>query len=250
VAEQPPPEAATGTSRGAVLWREFVVPLLLALLFALLCKTFLIQTFFIESGSMERTLHGCPGCSGDRVLVDKVVHDLRDIRRGEIVVFSGEGSWGSNGAVPPSGGGWFARAGRGVARAVGAAAPAGTDYVKRVIGLPGDRVACCTADGRVTVQPAGALKPVALEEPYVFEDDGQAFCAAGVGNSFCPPGAEGVLVPEGRLWVMGDHRSGSADSRAHLSGPASGTIPQDEVVGRAFVIVWPPSRAGLLSGQG
>jgi signal peptidase I len=119
--------------------------------------------------------------------------------------------------------------------------------VKRVIGIPGDRVACCTPEGRVTVQPAGADAPIVLDEPYVFEDDDQPFCAAGVGAEFCPVGAEGVLVPEGRFWVMGDHRSASSDSRAHLGDPSSGTIPQDEVVGRAFAIVWPPSRAEVLS---
>jgi signal peptidase I len=133
-----------------------------------------------------------------------------------------------------------------VARAAGVARPDDTDYVKRVIGIPGDRVACCTPEGRVTVQPAGVDVPIVLDEPYVFEDDDEPFCAAGVGAELCPVGAEGVLVPEGRLWVMGDHRSASSDSRAHLADRSSGTVPQDEVVGRAFAIVWPLGRIGLL----
>jgi signal peptidase I len=248
VADRPLSEARTVLRRGAWFWREFVVPLFIALLLAFFLKAFLVQPFFIPSGSMERTLHGCPGCSGDRVLVNKVVYDIRDIRRGEVVVFSGEGSWGNNEELPASAPvGWFSRSMTAVGRAVGAVPPASTDYVKRVIGLPGDRVACCTSDGRVTVQPAGSAEPVGLDEPYVFQDDHLPFCAAGLGAELCPTGAEGVLVPEGRVWVMGDHRSGSADSRAHLSGPASGTVPQDEVAGRAFLIVWPPSRAGRLS---
>jgi signal peptidase I len=240
--------ATDDRTRAPSVWRGLPATVLIALVVAVAVRAVLVQPFFIPSGSMERTLHGCPGCSGDRVLVNKIVYDVRDIRRGEIVVFSGKGSWGSSGEVPPApGGSPLTGALRGVARAVGAAPPVVTDYVKRVIGIPGDRVACCTADGRVTVQPDGAAEPEALDEPYVFEPDDQPFCAAGLGPQACPAGAEGVLVPEGRLWVMGDHRSASADSRAHLDGPASGTIPVDEVVGRAFAVVWPPSRAGVLS---
>jgi signal peptidase I len=135
---------------------------------------------------------------------------------------------------------------RAVSGAIGVGAPGEKDFIKRVIGVPGDRVACCT-NGHVTVQPEGAAAPVELEEPYVFEDDRMVFCAAGTGESACPPGAEGVLVPEGRLWVMGDHRGSSADSRFHIDDENQGTVPQDKVIGRAFVVVWPLDRAALLS---
>ena len=221
--------------------------LLVALGLALLVKTFFVQAFYIPSGSMERTLHGCPGCNGDRVLVNKLVYDVRDIHRGEIVVFSGEGSWGNNADVQAAqDGGALQQLLGTVTRFVGVGPPAETDYIKRVIGLPGDRVSCCSEDGRVLVQPPGQERPYELVEPYVSNDDNQPFCAAGTGDEACPPGAEGVLVPEGRLWVMGDNRGASADSRAHRSDPGGGTVPVDKVVGRAFVIVWPVPRADVL----
>jgi signal peptidase I len=244
-ADSPAPDASRG-SRG--FWRELPVLIVVALGLALVIKAFLIQAFFIPSGSMERTLHGCPGCTGDRVLVNKLLYDVREVRRGEIVVFSGKGSWGTNddlAVAPPANA--VQELLREAARAVGAAPPSEKDYVKRVIGIPGDRVACCTPDGQVTVQPAGAERPVAIDEPYVFQNDRQPFCAAGTGDTACPSGAEGVTVPEGRLWVMGDHRSASSDSRAHLDDPGKGTIPIDQVIGRAFVIVWPLNRAGVLN---
>jgi signal peptidase I len=209
-----PQTTAPSSRRRLSRLAELPVLVVLALGLALLLKTFVVQAFFIPSGSMEQTLHGCPGCRPDRVLVNKLLYDVRDIRRGEIVVFDGEGE-GED------------------------------DFIKRVIGVAGDRVACCS-NGHVTVQPAGAERPVELHEPYLFRDDRQPFCAAGTGEQLCPPGSLGVLVPEGRLWVMGDHRSGSSDSRAHMDGPGTGTVPEDQVIGRAFAIVWPPSRARLL----
>jgi len=101
----------------------------------------------------------------------------------------------------------------------------GTDYVKRVIGLAGDRVACCDAQGRLTVNGA-ALR----ESSYLYPGD--------------RPSAESfsVTVPPGRLWVMGDHRGDSADSRYHPDDPGDGTIPDSAVVGRVFMVIWPPSQ--------
>ena len=230
--------------------RELPLLVVIAVLLTLSIKAFLVQAFFIPSGSMERTLHGCEGCTGDRVLVDKLLYDVRDMRRGEIVVFDGEGSFDAEGEPVDQPANQVQRALLAAARAVGAAPTGHKDYVKRVIGIPGDRVACCTTDGKVTVQPTGADGAVALDEPYVFEDDHQPFCEAGLGAAACPAGSPGVLVPEGRLWVMGDHRSGSADSRAHMDNGHHGTVAQDRVIGRAFVIVWPPSRSGVLDVPG
>ena len=216
---------------------------LVAFALALLIKAFLVQAFYIPSGSMQQTLE-----LRDRVLVNKLVYDFREIGRGEVVVFNGLDSFTpENEIAPPSNG--VQRVLRTLTGALGVGAPGEKDFIKRVIGVPGDRVACCT-DGKVTVQPAGAAEPVALDEPYVFEDDRMPFCAAGTGEASCPAGAEGVLVPEGRLWVMGDHRGSSADSRFHIDDENQGTVPQDKVIGRAFVIVWPLGRASLLSVPG
>jgi signal peptidase I len=224
---------------GGGFFRELPFLVVIAFLLALLIKAFLVQAFYIPSGSMQQTLE-----LRDRVLVNKLVYDFREIHRGEVVVFNGLDSFTPETEIaPPSNA--VQRVLRWVAAAVGVGAPGEKDFIKRVIGVPGDRVACCS-NGKVTVQPGDGSAPVELDEPYVFEDDRMVFCAAGTGEAACPPGAEGVLVPEGRLWVMGDHRGSSADSRFHIDDENNGTVPQDKVIGRAFVIVWPLDRAGLL----
>ncbi len=228
---------------GGSFFRELPFLVLIAFVLALLIKAFLIQAFYIPSGSMQQTLE-----LRDRVLVNKLVYHFRDIHRGEIVVFNGLDNFQPETQIPPPSNG-LQRVLRSVSSAIGVGAPGEKDFIKRVIGVPGDRVACCT-DGHVTVQPKGATAPVPLQEPYLFEDDQQVFCEAGTGDGACPAGAPGVLVPEGRLWVMGDHRGFSSDSRAHITDENKGTVPIDKVIGRAFVIVWPLGRASVLSVPG
>jgi signal peptidase I len=227
-------------SSGGSFFRELPFLVLIAFVLALLIKAFLVQAFYIPSGSMEQTL-----AVRDRVLVNKLVYRFRDIHRGEIVVFNGLDSWTPETQIPPPGNG-LQRVLRSISGAVGVGAPNEKDFIKRVIGIPGDRVACCT-NGHVTVQPPGG-SPVELDEPYVFENDNppQVFCDAGSDASKCPAGAPGVLVPKGRLWVMGDHRSQSSDSRVHIGDSNHGTIPVNKVIGRAFVIVWPVGRSSVL----
>jgi len=202
-------------------WRELPILIAVALLLAVIIKTYAIQAFWIPSGSMENTLE-----INDRVLVNKIVYHIRDIHRGDIVVFNGDGSW-DPGTIPVNGN-IFQQFADGFASMFGFGHP-GDILIKRVIGIPGDRVACCDAQGRVTVNG------VPLNE-----------------QSYLYPGAApsemrfNIMVKPGRLWVMGDNRLYSDDSRDHQGDPGGGTIPESAVVGRAFIIIWPPSRWRIL----
>ncbi len=206
------------------LLKELPILLLVAFVLALLIKAFLVQAFFIPSGSMEPTLHGCPGCPGDRVLVNKVPYYFGDPEPGDIVVFRGPESWAPEFQVSKPGN-VVKSVLLGLGRAIGTAPPDEKDFVKRVVATGGQTVECCDSEGRVTVddQP--------LDEPYISFDSPIELRAFGP-----------VTVPEGRLWVMGDNRAGSADSRSHLDDGDMGTIPVDNVIGKASVIVWPISR--------
>jgi signal peptidase I len=196
--------------------RELLTIVVAAAVLTLLVKAFVIQVYRIPSASMENTLQ-----IGDRVLVNKVVYHVRGIARGDVVVFSGQDSWGPD--APPPSGNPVVRVVDDLLSGLGLHSDQ-TYYIKRVIGLPGDRVACCT-DGKVTVNG------VPLDErQYLFP-----------GN---PPSTFkfSTVVPSGHLWVMGDHRSDSDDSRYHPGDPGGGAIPENQVVGRAFLIIWPPSQ--------
>lgn len=202
-------------------WREFPILVAIALVLAVVIKTYAIQAFWIPSGSMENTLE-----INDRVLVNKIVYHTRPIHRGDIVVFNGDGSW-DPGPIPTNGN-VFQQFANGFASMFGFGHP-GDILIKRVIGLPGDHVACCDAQGRVTVNGVPLT-----EGSYLYPGDSpseQRF---------------NIVVPPGRLWVMGDHRLVSDDSRDHMGDPGGGTIPESAVVGRAFVIIWPISRWRIL----
>src|SRR3954465_14706919 len=213
--------------KGSLL-RELPVLLLIAFVLALVVKTFFVQAFFIPSGSMEQTLHGCTGCTGDRVLVNKVPYWFGEPEPGEIVVFKGPDPWTPEVSVAEPAN-WFSAALLWLGRTVGVAPPSEDDFVKRVIATGGQTVQCCDDQGRVMVDG----KP--LDEPYIFEN-----------TPIEPPPFGPATVPEGRLWVMGDHRSASADSKAHIGDKYSGTIGVDDVIGKAAVIVWPISRFDFL----
>jgi signal peptidase I len=199
---------------------EVAIVIVAALVVTIVIKSFFVQVFVIPSGSMENTLQ-----IGDRILVNRLVYHTRSIDRGDIVVFSGDGSWGPE--PPPLPSNPVERAWDDFRDFLGVSAP-GTDYVKRVIGIPGDHVMCCTAQGQLTVNGVPLN-----ESSYLYPGD-----QSGSGD----PQPYNIVVPPGRVFVLGDHRSDSADSRYHTQDSGDGTIPENEVVGRAFVVIWPLSR--------
>ena len=226
--------------------------IVVAVVVAILVKTFLIQPFYIPSASMERTLHGCEGCSGDRIIVNKPVYTVfRDPRPGDIVVFKAPSNWPEETTgTPPTnpvlkGVRWFGQL-------VGVVPPDESDLVKRVIAVGGQTVKCCDQGGNVQVSDTG---PSGTFTSY---DDGSFDFVDPGSDQFARLPFGPVTVPKGRLWVMGDHRNNSQDSRYFCGGQpspqqpvctdgsvqqaTSATVPVNNVIGKAVVIAWPPSR--------
>ncbi|MFE6748593.1 signal peptidase I [Kitasatospora purpeofusca] len=201
-------------------WQELPILVVVALLLSLGIKTFFVQAFSIPSGSMQHTLE-----KDDRVLVDKFTPWFgAEPERGEVVVFKDPGGWLDS--VPRVKGNAFVE---GIRTALGTVGllPSDNekDLIKRVIAVGGDTVEC-REGGPVKVNG------VALDEPYLYP--GATPCGdAPVGT---------VTVPKDHLWVMGDHRNDSRDSRFHVSEPGGGFVPVKNVIGRAFVVAWPLSR--------
>ena len=188
-----------------------------ALVLSLLIKTFLIRSFFVPSGSMLETLQ-----IDDRIIVNELVPDLIDIQRGDVVVFKDPGGWlGSIDETPKD---FFGATSEWFLSAFGITAPDSSQHlVKRVIGVGGDHIVCCDATDKLTING----KPIT--EPYL---------AKGAKASTMK---FDVVVPEGSIWVMGDNRENSADSRYHSDLPSKGFVSREFIVGRAFVITWPSS---------
>lgn len=219
-----PDEAAPAPKKRGWL-RETAIVVVSALVLSVIIKTFLVQAFFIPSGSMEDTL-----AVGDRVLVSKLAPGPLDVHRGDVVVFVDPGGWLEQRPDERSG------LQRGLEEAltfVGLLPQnAGEHLIKRVIGLGGDTVECCDAEGRLMVNGVG------IDEPYL---------KPGVDpseNEFA------VTVPENHLWLMGDNRSNSQDSRAHQGDPGGGAVPMRNVVGTAMLILWPLDHWTVLRNPG
>jgi signal peptidase I len=194
-------------------WRELPVLVLIALVIAILIKTFLVQAFYIPSESMEPTLQ-----RGDRVLVCRVCNHFSDIHRGDVIVFSDPDP------APNEGRGAIGGVLHWLGEGIGVAQPENPDFIKRVIGLPGDTVEL--NQGRLFVNGGR------IDEPYLDPQiDTRPYGPA--------------TVPDGMLFVLGDNRAHSGDSR--FDPPEGvGLVPIDKVIGKAFVIVWPPGRWGWL----
>jgi signal peptidase I len=204
--------ANTGTGRPKrkplTFWQELPLLVALAVILAVLIKTFAFQAFVIPSESMESTI-----MTSDRVMTNKLVYDFRDPHRGEVIVFERTGNWPelTDTAVPT---GAIARAVQSAGKFIGFV-PSGTDFIKRVVGLPGDTIACCDPQNHMLVNG----KPI--DESYI------------QGSSAAMGWKAQITVPPGELFVMGDNREHSSDSRVF------GTIPIDKVVGRAVFVMWP-----------
>jgi signal peptidase I len=211
--EGPPDDELDVAGGGWRFLRELGVLTLAALVIAILIKTFLIQAFFIPSGSMEPTL-----MPDDRILVNRLAYRFGDIERGDIIVFADP-------SPSPHDRGVFGSLLHWLGEGIGVERPADDDFIKRVVALPGEtweiRDGITYVDGR------------RLDEPYVNQADIDT-------RSFAPQ-----TVPDGMLFVMGDNRNHSGDSRFPPPG-GLGYVPVERVIGQAFVIVWPPSRAGWL----
>lgn len=220
--------------------RELATLALIAVVLYYVMLTFVARPYLIPSESMEPTLHGCPTCVGDRILVDKLSYHFGSPQPGDVIVFRGPPSWNlgyksirsHNTALR-----WLQNG----LSFIGFVPPDENDLVKRVIAVGGQTVQCRSETG-LTVNG----KP--LKEPYL--DPGTMMVDPSVypclGSEFGP-----VTIPQGRLWVMGDNRTHSADSRAHCpmlctGDPTPGTVPVANVIGKARFIVWPPSRWGLV----
>jgi signal peptidase I len=225
----PSPSPPEGKGRASGRSRRGMVLVVVALVVLALVPVFVARIYVIPSGSMERTLHGCPGCDNDRVLVDKLAYRFAAPAQGDVVVFTVPGSWTSTELRIPHGGGNPVLDGlRRVGALFGIDAADETEYIKRVIAVGGQTVACCDDRNRITVDG------VAVDESYIY-----FLPEAGAPRqaTFGP-----VVVPEGHLWVMGDSRNDSVDSRAEGNGP----VPLSNVIGKARFIVWPFDRLGAI----
>ena len=223
--DETPETAAKEPKKKRPFWVELPLLILVALVLTFLIQTFIARVFVIPSESMEQTLHGCAGCTGDRVLVDKVVYYFNDPAPGDVVVFERPSTWDHNMVSNRSSNvvvAWFEE----FAAQFGLAAPSEDDVVKRIIAVGGQTVECCDDQNRVLVDG----KP--LDEPYRFMPD-----ASAKQDDFGK-----ITVPDGMVFVMGDNRNNSRDSRTQGGGGSNGFVPVDNIIGKARAIILPPSR--------
>jgi signal peptidase I len=208
-------------------WKELPILIGIALVLTFLIQTFVARVYVIPSGSMEQTLNGCDGCTGDRILVDKLTFDFTDPQPGDVIVFKGPPGWSQSEFNVDESNNVVIRWLRQFGSSIGIGSPPEYDLVKRVIAVGGQTVSCCDKQNRVIVDG----KP--LNEPYIYWMPGMAPT-----QQTFPP----VRIPQGDLWMMGDNRNNSYDSRLQAGGGINGVVPVDDVIGIARTIIWPPGR--------
>ncbi|MFE6858891.1 signal peptidase I [Nocardia sp. NPDC057668] len=248
-------KAAPAKKKQRPFWQELPMLIGIAAVITALVVTFIGRPYVIPSQSMEPTLHGCAGCTGDRIYVQKLSYYFSDPKPGDVVVFVGPtDSWNrhyrsirsTNTAV------------RGVQNFLsffGLVPPDENDLVKRVIATGGQTVKCCDEQGRILVlddEPGATWQP--LDEPYIqtsnpdrnnpFNPERPDIPFNAGGRAFGP-----VKVPAGNLWVMGDNRRESADSRYHMDDEYQGTVPISDVRGKAVFKIWPLGRIGFVRSE-
>ena len=223
-----PPERSRADRKKRSFWVELPILIGLALVLTFVVQSFVARVFVIPSESMEQTLHGCPGCVGDRVVVDRVVYYFRDPEPGDVVVFERPGTWNRSEFSADRSDNAVVRWLQNVGSVFGLATPDEDDVVKRVVAVGGQSVQCCDDRNRVLVDGKPLDEPYVHYDPELTGDRQEAFPA--------------VSVPQGMLFVMGDNRNNSGDSRTQGGGGANGLVPVDNVIGKARAIILPPSR--------
>jgi signal peptidase I (EC:3.4.21.89). Serine peptidase. MEROPS family S26A len=216
---------------------EIPVVVVLTLLVVFLLQTFVGRPYMIPSGSMEPTLHGCEGCTGDRILVEKVSYYFDDPEPGDVVVFEGTDSWNANFVTQRSDNS-VVRGLQNLGSYVGLVAPDENDLVKRIIATGGQTVSCQEGDAGVVVDGRVIDSSFTLQ-PLQYPVDPRTGSEACGGEYFGP-----ITVPDGNYFMMGDNRTNSADSRYHLGDQYQGTIPRENIKGKVQVIFLPFSRIG------
>jgi signal peptidase I len=235
-----PDTAGTTAKKKRPAWVEYLVTIVVALLLLGLFNTFIGRLYQIPSESMEPTLVGCEGCTGDRIFVDKISERFGEPEQGDVVVFAAPAGW-EEGWTSTRSDNVVLRAGQNVLSSIGILAPDEYTLVKRVIATGGQTVQCKQGDPGIMVD-GKKVDDSYTQKPMTYQVDPTTGSDACQGRYFGP-----VTVPDDDVWVMGDNRTNSKDSRYHQDAPDGGSVPVDDVVGKVRFKVWPLNRIGGVS---